>query len=199
MPKPQPASHVLMDGLDAPNEAAIAGETPAITRLLADGNEAAWREFFELRHRRVRAYVSVVWRGSETAVDDIVQETFIRAAKHMRVFPNEEALWGWLTTLARSATADAGRRQGRFRRFLEQFGRERAPSEPPQHGPPDGAGIMAAMAILPDDVARLLRWKYEDGRSIASIAAELSISTKAAESRLTRARKSLRKILANSR
>jgi RNA polymerase sigma-70 factor (ECF subfamily) len=199
MSKTQQAHQILSEGLTAAERSAGGDGTQVMTRALAAGDETAWRDFFEHRNRRIRAYVLKVWQGSETAVDDIVQETFVRAAKYMKVFPDEESLWGWLTVLARSATADAGRKQGRFRRFLERFDRERPPRVALTDSDYDREGLATAMGRLPFGVAHLLRWKYEDGRSVQSIAGELSISAKAVESRLTRARAALRSELRDVR
>ncbi len=199
MRKPQIVPDILSEELAAVGSDEKCDGTTELTRSLADGEEAAWRDFYESRHRRLRAYVLAIWKGSESAADDIVQETFVRAAKHMKVFASEEKLWGWLTVLARSATADAGRKHGRFRRFLARFGRESPPREFLGGSDFDRERLSTAMGRLPFEVVRILRWKYEDGRSVESIAAALSISPKAAESRLTRARAALRRELKDVR
>lgn len=167
--------------------------TPALTRALAGGDEAAWREFHDSRRRRVRAYLGALWHGPEEALDDLVQETFLRAVRHMRVFPSDEVLWSWLAVLARSAAADAGRRRGRFRRFLDRFAADRGGL--PATLTPD---LEEALARLPGDAALLLRLKYEECRSCREIAAGAGLSEKAVESRLTRARKLLRELMNDS-
>ncbi|MFP6855672.1 MAG: sigma factor [Roseibacillus sp.] len=52
--------------------------------------------------------------GEPSHLDDLLQETLLRAVRYMRVFHDEAALWSWLTVLARSAVADHGRRRSRW-------------------------------------------------------------------------------------
>ncbi|MEM1084821.1 MAG: sigma-70 family RNA polymerase sigma factor [Verrucomicrobiota bacterium] len=178
----------------------ITAESPAgdgtslLTGALAKGEDEAWRLFDDRYRRRLRAYLATIWHGPDEGVDDLVQETFLRAVKHMRVFANEEALWSWLTVLARSATADAGRKRGRLRRFLQCFVRERRRLEVGEK-----LGVDGAIARLPEAQAKLLKMKYEEECRVRDIAVRLGISEKAVESRLTRARAMLKKELERCR
>jgi len=170
------------------------GEIRSLTRELVRGDEAAWREFHHLYQLRLRSYLRVLWHGQEEALDDLSQETFLRAVKHIRIFDDESALWSWLTVLARSAVADAGRKQSRRFRFLEKLSshlstiRAAPPIEP-------GEGFDRALASLSAEPARLLRLKYEESRTTRQIAEILGVTEKAAERRLARARAQLRKQL----
>jgi len=168
--------------------------TRELTRRLARGDETSWRDFHAGYRRRVRGLLLALWQGPEEALDDLVQETFLRAVRHMRVFGDEHELWCWLGVLARSAAFDAGRKRGRRQRFLERWRRE------PRAVPPvTEVGLAAAMGRIPEPEAELLRMKYESGRSVRSIAAELGLSEKAVEGRLGRARRRLRKELERDR
>ena len=100
----------------------------------------------------------------------------------------------WLTVLARSATADHGRKQSRFRRFLEQFKKE-----PPSAHSLITQDLQAALEKLPPESATLLCQKYQEGWSVKDLAAKHKLTEKAVENRLTRARQSLRKILAKKK
>jgi len=111
----------------------------------------------------------------------------VRAVRHMRPFHDEATLWSWLIVLGRSVVADRGRKETRLRRFLKSFRIER-----PARVPSDES-LEAALAKLSVEERSLLRWKYEESRTVSEISSELKISEKAVESRLTRARKSLRK------
>lgn len=158
-----------------------------LTRGLAKGDEESWTSFYDQYHRRLRGYLAACWRGEPECLDDLLQETFVRAVRHMKPFHDEAVFWSWLIVLGRSAVADRGRKETRLRRFLKSFRIER-----PVRVPSDG-DLQAALVKLSPEERSLLQWKYEDSRSVAEIAAELKISEKAVESRLTRARKSLRK------
>ena len=165
-------------------------ETLALTKGLAAGDEQAWHAFHAVYRKRLYAYLHRIWQGPDAALDDLVQETFLRAAKYMRPFASQEALWSWLTVLARSATADHGRKQSRFRNFIERFKKE-----PLRTSSLIYQDLDSAMAKLPAETAKLLRQKYQEGWSVKEIASQLQLSEKAVENRLTRARQSLRKLL----
>ena len=158
-----------------------------LTRDLVRGNEEAWSEFFKRYHRRLRSYLSACWRGEEDCLDDLLQETLMRALRHMRSFDDEGVFWSWLTVLARSSVADHGRKETRLRRFLSSFRQEKYDL------PPSAGALRASMAKLSTEDQQLLQWKYEEHRTVAEIATLLHVSNKAVESRLTRARLSLKK------
>ena len=157
---------------------------------MTTGDDQAWHTFHADYRKRLYAYLQRIWQGPEAALDDLVQETFLRAAKHMRPFASQEALWSWLAVLARSATVDHGRKQSRFRNFLEKFRKEPQRTQSLLYQDLD-----SAMAKLPAETANLLRQKYQEGWSVKEIASQLKLSEKAVENRLTRARQSLRKLL----
>lgn len=158
-----------------------------LTRALTKGSEEGWGLFFDQYARRLRGYLSACWRGEDECLDDLLQETLLRAVKHMRVFDDEGALWSWLTVLARSVVADRGRRETRWRRFMKLF-REKRPMLPKRD-----ENLRAAFAKMSSEERRLLEMKYEENLKVAEIAAKLETIEKAVESRLTRARCSLRK------
>lgn len=159
----------------------------ALTRGLARGEEESWAQFYDQYHRRLRGYLAACWRGEPECLDDLLQETFVRAVRHMKPFHDEATFWSWLIVLGRSAVADRGRKETRMRRFLSSFRIER-----PVRMPSDEE-LQSALAKLSPEERALLKWKYEDSLSVAEISAELKISGKAVESRLTRARQSLRR------
>ena len=63
-----------------------------LTRSLTKGSEEGWGLFFDQYARRLRGYLSACWRGEDECLDDLLQETLLRAVKHMRVFDDEGAL-----------------------------------------------------------------------------------------------------------
>lgn len=161
----------------------------SLTRDLAQGKEAAWRQFFDLYHQRLRAYLGVCWRGERDVIDDLLQDTLLRAVKHIRIFDDEAALWSWLTVLARSAVNDHGRKRSRFRGLLDRVRGQTA--TPPSRAPEQR--LEQALAQLAPEDRDLIQRKYEEGESVREIAAALGTSEKAIESRLTRCRQRLHK------
>lgn len=181
---------------DAPArlDPAATSPTAGLTRRLVDGDEAAWRDFHAAYAPRLRRYLFVVCRGQEDTAAEALQQTFLRAVKHLRVCTSEPELWGWLTRLARSAAADAARRERRYLGFLDRWFRHQ--SEPPAEPPGTAATLESLLAEelagLPDDERALVEQKYFGGESVRNIAAGLGTTEKAVESRLTRARQKLK-------
>lgn len=187
----------LVSGLPLDPAASSAGASHAaggfrdFTRALARGEDAAWREFFDRYHHRLRGYLAACWHGEPDAIDDLLQDTLVRAVKHIRAFADEQVLWSWLTVLARSAVADHGRKRSRFRAFLDRFRKQPARE---QATTPDERLALALAKLAPAD-RELIRMKYEHGDSVREIGAALAVTEKAVESRLTRCRTRLRQQL----
>jgi len=180
----------------------IAETSPAsplaiLTQRMAAGEEAAFAEWHGIYATRLFRYVLVLQRGDEHSAADVLQETLLRVARHIRSFDEEHAFWDWLARLARSAAADHGRKRSRYRRFLDLFRAQPSAPAPPEHAaPPEletlAAVLETALAQLPEADAALLRAKYHDDLSQRELAARLAISEEALESRLRRAHAALR-------
>lgn len=177
-------------------EPSVAVAVPEMTRALRDGDESAWREFHSAYSPRLLRYLIVVCRGREDAAREALQQTFLRVVRHVRCFSTEAELWGWLTVLARSAAADAGRRERRYLGFLDRWFRQE-PEPEPQPGEqggedPLGAALVREMECLDAAERQLLEHKYLNGGSVRELADALGTTEKAVESRLTRARQKLK-------
>ena len=71
-----------VSGTNAPDASGIA----ALTRRLATGDEAAFREFHGRYFDRLYRFLLVVTRGQEHAAQDALQETMLRVARYAREF-----------------------------------------------------------------------------------------------------------------
>jgi len=178
-------------------EPAAPSEVARLTRSMQRGDEEAYREFFRLYFHRLLAYLLVVTRGNETIARDLVQQTMIKVAKHVRVFEEEAVLWRWLTVLARTAAVDEGRKSQRYFGFLERLwhGREEwAPA-----GKEEECAVERLLAgkleELETEDRRVLEKKYLEGNSVKEIASDLGTTEKAIESRLSRVRAKLKEAL----
>lgn len=164
-------------------------EFKKFTTALKQGQDTAWREFFELYHHRIRAYIIKSWHGDSHLIDDIVQDTMVRAVKYFRVSSEEKIMWSWLTVLAKSAVADQGRRRNSFLSFIKRFSKhsdnyEKSETLPDEH-------LNHAINTLKENERLLIQLKYNDNLSVREIANQLAVSEKAIESRLSRCRKKL--------
>jgi RNA polymerase sigma-70 factor (ECF subfamily) len=165
-----------------------------LTRGLAAGDETMFREFHGLYFHRLFRYLIVVAHGDEMLARDALQETFVRVARHARRFDDEQAFWDWLAVLGRSAVADGGRKQSRYRRLLAVFRQEPQPPAPtaPRDEEPVFGALESAMTRLDEADRALLRRKYSEGCTAQQIAAEAGLTEGAVESRLVRVRRELR-------
>lgn len=183
-----PTAAALATSAPAPPDA----EVTALTRRLAAAEDAAWTEAHARYAPRLFRYLLVAARGDEHAARDALQGAFVRAVRHARVFATEEALWGWLTLLARHALADGRRSTGRWRAFLDRFRLAAPPVEAPAADDSLSDQLEQAMGRLTEADRSLLEQKYFDAASIRDLAAAAETTEKAIESRLARARERLR-------
>jgi RNA polymerase sigma-70 factor, ECF subfamily len=172
-----------------------------LARGLAAGSTAAWHQLYD-------AFAEAIWRcvarrvgphGAEVA--DIVQETFLAAARAGRSFdPARGSLWAWLSGIARRQTALHFRRK----QTRPEAGRANAdeggwasPDETRQ--PLDllalaetARAVRQILGDLPVDYETLLVGKYMDGLSLEDLAAAEGASIDAVSSKLARARRAFR-------
>jgi RNA polymerase sigma-70 factor (ECF subfamily) len=177
-----------VDSAPAPEHGPLA----ALTRRLAAGDEAAFREFHAAYFQRLFRYVLVLTRGDEPMACDTTQDTLLRVVRHARPFEEEKIFWDWLTRLARSAAADHGRKTSRYRRMLGLFLSQQSEETPAPEESPLQDALALALQTLPEPDRELLLAKYERGDSVRELSATAGVTEEAIESRLARARRALR-------
>lgn len=121
--------------------------------------------------------------GDRSRADDIVQETLLRAWKHLEVTGNSAR--AWLFTVARNIVID----DKRSAHSQHEFGTDTLPERP--SSPDDGADavldawlVSDALAELSDEHRAVIVHAYYGGRSIAEISRELDIPEGTVKSRL---------------
>ena len=169
------------------------------TRLLAEGDDAAWRWFHERYYLPLLRYAAHR-SGDASAADEIVQHAYLRIARHAKPFAAEPEFWGWLCCIVRCAGLDHARHITRRSALLEKFAHWRAShadDEAAWHPSNNHTLALAdeALAKLPDEDSALLRRKYCDGSTTDELADELGTTSKAIEHRLARLRERLREII----
>ena len=176
---------------------------------LGAGRREAWSALYEAHFERVWRLVARLVGTDAAAVADVVQETFLAAARSVRTFdPGRGSPWLWLAGIARNHAGTyfrSRRRDGR----LTQGGDLRSPLvaewarriEAGTKAPPDTyasaetAGfVRAALGRLPDDYQSLLTARYCDDLSVDEIAKCEGCSVTAIRSRLARARRAFREV-----
>jgi len=169
----------------------------ALTAGLARGDEEAFRSFHDQYFDRLLAYLFVLSRGDADAAHEALQETFIRVARHVRTFDSEEVFWSWLTVVARSAAMDGGRKRSRYWRLLARYAVFWKAASAPDTADESRLELLLAEALAELEPAdrELINARYSRRASVRALAAELGLTEKAVESRLTRARRTLRHAL----
>lgn len=172
-----------------------------MTNALARGDEQAFREFHAAYAGRLLRYALTVTHGEFTLAEEAVQHALVRIAAKVRAFDHETAFWAWLARVVRSCVIDCARRQARYAAVLERVRAQ--PNIEPSPGEIENAfseHLQTALATLSPADRDLLNAKYDDGRSIADLAAHTGCTPKAIENRLARLRQHIRElVLANLR
>lgn len=174
-----------------------------LVTLVLDGRERAFAEIMR-RHRQgvyrlIRANV-----GDAEEAADLLQETFVAAFHALRRFDRALPMAPWLARIALNKCRDWGRRRA-VRRVLaralpiDAIADRHADDRPlpdTQAGDRDGLSrLRQALAALPASQREPLVLCAVEGLSQAEAAAILSISEKAVETRLRRARLRLGEML----
>lgn len=170
-----------------------------LATLSVAGREAAFAEIMR-RHRQsifrmVRACV-----GEADEALDLLQETFVAAHQALPRYDSDRSMRAWLSTIAINKCRDWGRKRTvrRFLSFATPIGPEAEAVADDQVAIDAAAGdrqeldrVTRAIADLPTALKEALVLRTIEGLSQAETAAVLSISEKAVETRLYRARRTL--------
>ena len=108
-------------GPAGPDALQVVADDSALRRFVAaavEGDDRALDAFVTHTHRSVHSLC--VRLGSAGEVDDLVQETYLRAVKSLESYRGESPVLPWLLTIARRTCADHVRRRQRERRILER-------------------------------------------------------------------------------
>ena len=179
-----------------------------IAQGLQKGNRQAWLQLYEAYAEQVWRNISRLTGGDSAAVADIVQETFLAAARSARNFrPDRGTLWVWLWTIARRQVALYYRKQkpnivlSQAKQSWTSLDGEKFDwIDAKADMPPDilesqelAALVRCALRELPGDYQTLLLAKYVDNQPAERVAERINCSEAAVRSKLARARKAFRK------
>ena len=175
----------------------------AVARGLRDGGTDAWNALYDGFAADVWRYVARLLGSDAASVADVVQETFLGAARSAGGFdPERGTLAGWLFGIAHRQVGLHWRRVDRTIRLRKaaeseaEEARRRAEQLDPAAEASDRREltdlVRSVLSEMPADYARLLLAKYLDERSLAELAAEQGDSPEAVKSKLARARRDFR-------
>lgn len=152
------------------------------------------REAFRLLHGRYEGYV--LWlalrlSGRLPDAEDAAQEAWIKVFTGARGGIEADRVRGWLRTIVVRCCLDQRRRRRRAPAFADQVLAENLPGA--ASAPADRLDLERAVLALPWDLRSPLVLHDVEGLRHAEIAVALGISEEASRSRLSRARRKLRR------
>ena len=151
------------------------------------GDRDARANLAELNANHVFA-VCLGMLGNEDDAKDVSQETFLRAFSRIDQLRKAESFRPWLIGIARNLCFDCirQRRTGKG---------DRIRNDPVTNVPEDYRDVHRAIGRLPEKYRIPLLLYYFDGRSSESVAETLELSRDGVLTRLSRARRELRRLL----
>lgn len=174
-----------------------AGRTTAdgelVRRYLASRDEGAFRALYRAHTPYLYALASRLLGGRGAEVDEVIQESWVRAAARLVTFDGRSALRTWLGGLVVNCCREQRRRAAA--RPVDDLPAE-LPARP--GAGPDGVRVdlERALGALPADLRQVLVLFDLEGYTHEEIHGLLGIAAGTSKSRLFAARRALRNLLA---
>ena len=180
-------------------------EVVAEARLVSDALGGSQAAFEQIVRRYQRPVISLIVRmiGDPAQAEDLAQETFVKAFRHLKSFDATRRLSSWLFRIAHNTTLDALRRLKP--EVLELDGLRdgdphRDPPAPPAPDPLEqaalGAALTRALLTLRPGYRAAIALRYDHQLPFDEIGRILGIPEVTARSYVHRARKELARSLA---
>lgn len=176
----------------------VDADEAALIDAAARGDAAAFSTLYARYYPLVARRLSHLIGPKPATIDDLAQDTFVRALRTLSSFRGECPFRHWLLRLAMSIARDEQRRTQRsiWRLFTKADALEQL--DLPATAAPDHAelrAVHAALATLSTKLREVVVLFELEGETLAEIAAQLEISIHTAGSRLRRGREHLRAAL----
>jgi RNA polymerase sigma-70 factor (ECF subfamily) len=179
-------------------------EQLAVIRGIHTGDRDAWCRLYDAYSADIWRYVSrLLGAMHEGAVADVVQETFLAAARSAKAFdPERGTLWTWLCGIAHHGVAAHWRDVERSAR-AKQLAEQRAADFEHWFATSDSADVLMdraesaevvrmLLAGMSADYAALLTAKYLDDRTLSQLVEQFGGTVESVKSKLARARREFR-------
>jgi len=173
-----------------------ANDTDLVAASLA-GNREAFGEIVS-RYQSLICSVAYSATGSLTQSEDLAQETFVAAWKHLGTLNEPAKLRSWLCGIARNLVHNTLSRQGRepshAAESLDALHESASPEPPPVAqaiSKEEEAILWRSLEQIPETYREPLILFYREHQSVERVAQELELSEDAVKQRLSRGRKLL--------
>ena len=163
----------------------------SVVALARAGDQPAFEELVRRRQSSIRNLLRSLCRDTALA-DDLAQEAFLQAWKHLGNLRVPEAFAGWLRKLAINAWRQHLRREGAFRNpaEVEPGDLVTAPATT------EGLDLNSALGVLAPSVRLCIVLSYHEGMSHGEIAAVTQLPLGTVKSHIVRGTARLRELLA---
>ena len=189
----------------APDSSSSPAASPesALLERIRSGDEAAFEHLFRSYYQPLCDFAMSYVRSRETA-EELVQTVFLRLWEKRESLRPAAGVAAYLFAACRNGSLD----HLKHRRVVERTESESSPESPPAAGSPPPApdeaaqlseltrAVRQAVQQLPERCRAVAVLRWEHGLSHLQIAEALSVSVKAVEAQLARARAALRDRLA---
>jgi len=175
---------------------------PELVRRLQAGDGAAFDEAYRRHHARLHGFVARM-HGRRDGVDDVLQETWLRLARHAARLRADTQLGAWLFTVARNLVLGRNRWRLLDADRLLGFGRQPAPDEPTPFDLSSAneteRRLELALAMLPVRYREVLLLVAVEGLTPQAAAVILELKPEATRQRLARARAMMQTLIEDGR
>lgn len=160
--------------------------------IVARGDEQAFRALYRRHSPRVFQFVLRMVGGDVAEAEDVLQETWLRAARSLGGFRWESAFSSWLSGIALNRVRELARKKKRS--LVEVEGEWEMPVLPSDAG--RKIDLERAMALLPPGFRTVLVLHDVEGFTHQEIGERLGITDGTSKSQLHGARKAMRRLMA---
>ena len=159
--------------------------------VIHQGDEDAFRALYRRHTPAVYQFVLRLVGGNVQEAEDVIQETWLRAARGLGGFKWKSALKSWLTGIALNRVRETARKKKRS--LVEVDGEWEMPA--PVSDPGQSLDLDRALELLPPGFRTVLVLHDVEGYTHQEIGSRLGISDGTSKSQLHGARRAMRRML----
>jgi RNA polymerase sigma-70 factor (ECF subfamily) len=173
-----------------------------VVRRILEGQTALFEVLMRRHNERLYRAARAIVRDDREA-EDVMQQAYVNAYAHLRQFDGRASLATWLTRIAVYEAIARAKKRGRYRSLdedeqtLESMMETRSVTSPEQQAFAGELRLVLEAAVdgLPDGNREVFVLREIQGLSTAETAVSLGISDDVVKTRLSRAKKTLRRDL----
>jgi len=194
----RPIGHILSEIIHLPSRKPIRrhladqrSDRELAQLVVGEGDEGAFRALYQRHNPRVYRFVLRMVGGDTAEAEDIMQETWLRAARALERFRWQSALSSWLSGIALNRVRELARKKKRS--LVEVDGKWEMPVAPQDSG--KRIDLERALELLPPGFRTVLVLHDVEGFTHREIGSQLGITDGTSKSQLHGARKAMRRLL----